>query len=282
MTSHYQPLFREDCNRYPYIGRVSVEEKNSTDFIYQFVKNRYTYMYENISIYVTAPDIIGPPKFSNYGELVHLPFFIGRKLRTNKGVDISTSPWQNKEPMRQLDFIYCSAYSSDSSDSSDSNIEFHEAVYPIKVSIYEIYNPGNVIQILAQDPLNKWIQLWNGPSKTMHPTSRLFSPPLSHPCKFKTKMLRLVFKNSIPESHTKIDAVMLIGTSDLILPRNPNNSLNEVLTLIHSMYSAYHEDNNLTADLRNVHLDIVHLQENFPIWKLFKSKSLMVMCNLLD
>ncbi|XP_077280728.1 F-box/LRR-repeat protein 4-like [Temnothorax americanus] len=276
MTSHYQPLYREDCNRYPYIGRISVEEENSVDFIYQFVKKRYTYVNKNMSIYVTAPDIIGPPKFSNYGELVHLPFFIEKKLpelvcvnsiqRTYKDFDISTSPWQNKEPMRRLDFIDCSAYSSDSSDLSYKNnyldIEFHEAVYPIKVSIYEIYNPGNVIQILAQDSLYNWIRLWNGPSETMHPTSRLFSPPLSHPCKFKTKMLRLVFKNSIPEFHTKVDAVMLIGTSDLILHGNPNNSLNEVLTLIHSMYYPYHEDNNLTADLKNVR-DIIHLEENF-------------------
>ncbi|XP_071580018.1 F-box/LRR-repeat protein 4-like [Temnothorax nylanderi] len=77
-------------------------------------------------------------------------------------------------------------------------------------------------------------------------------------------MLRLVFKKSLPETYTKIDAVMLIGTLDLILPRSPNKSLNEVLTNIHCVYSLYHENDNLTADLKNAHLDIIHLQENFP------------------
>ncbi|XP_071644422.1 F-box/LRR-repeat protein 4-like [Temnothorax longispinosus] len=120
------------------------------------------------------------------------------------------------------------------------------------------------MQIWAQDSKNKWFKLWDESSQIVPPTSRLFSPPLSHPCNFKTKMLRLVFKKSSPESYTKIDAVMLIGTSELILSRNANESLTNVLKRINSVCSPCHDDvYNLTADLKSAHLDIVHLQENF-------------------
>ncbi|TGZ46016.1 hypothetical protein DBV15_09885, partial [Temnothorax longispinosus] len=110
MTSNYQPIYCESCNRYPFISRVSVGEEDSIDFIYQFAKKRFV-----------------------------------------------------------------------AKDHMSHNIEFHEAVYPIRVSIYEIYNPGSLIQILARDPNNEWIKLWNESSQIVPPTSRLFSPPLSHP-----------------------------------------------------------------------------------------------------
>ncbi|TGZ36944.1 F-box/LRR-repeat protein 4, partial [Temnothorax longispinosus] len=149
-------------------------------------------------------------------------------------------------------------------------IEFHEAVYPIRVCIYERFNPGSVIQISVQDSNNHWIQLWSlwrlwdELSQIVPQKSRLFSPPL-HPCNFKTKMLRLVLKGSSTKTYTKQDAVMLIGTSDLILPRNPNESLSNLLKRINSMYSSHHDDvHNLTADSKSAHLDIVHLQQNFP------------------
>ncbi|XP_071562503.1 F-box/LRR-repeat protein 4-like [Temnothorax nylanderi] len=85
-------------------------------------------------------------------------------------------------------------------------------------------------------------------------------------------MLRLVFKDSSPQSCSKIDAVMLIGTSKLIVSRNANESLTNVLKRINCMYSPCHDVvHNLTADLESAHLDIVHLQQNFSkycvIWE---------------
>ncbi|TGZ37946.1 F-box/LRR-repeat protein 4 [Temnothorax longispinosus] len=154
------------------------------------------------------------------------------------------------------------------------DIEFHEAVYPIRVCIYEIFNPGSVIQISAQNSNNHWIQLWDESSQIVPPKSRLFSPPLSHPrnVNFKTKMLRLVFKGSSDKTYTKLDAVMLIGTSDFILPRNPNESLSNLLKRINNIYSSHHDDvHNLTADSKSAHLDIVHLQQNFPEYCVNKS-----------
>ncbi|XP_024894209.1 uncharacterized protein LOC112468997 [Temnothorax curvispinosus] len=264
MTSHYQPLYYESCSRYPYVGRVSVGEEGNVDFIYQFAKKRFVSKnHQNISIYHTAPDIIGPPKFQNYGELFHLPFLYENMLRYYSRIDISISPWQNKDICDGAESIW---QWNQTEENNYMYIEFHEAVYPIRVCIYEIHHPGNVIQISAQDSNNHWIQLWDESSQIVPPKSRLFSPPLSHQCNFKTKMLRLTFKNSSRFSYTELDAVMLIGTSELILSRNPNENLTNLLKRINSMYSPYQHDDahNLTADLKSAHFDIVHLQQNFP------------------
>ncbi|XP_071555835.1 F-box/LRR-repeat protein 4-like [Temnothorax nylanderi] len=275
MTSHYQPSYCESCSRYPYVGRVSVGEEGSVDFIYQFAKKRFVPKnHQNFSIYHTAPDIIGPPKFQNYGELFHLPSFFENGWNSdNNDVDISISPWQNEEFDDGADYIrQCKIRRYKTKKNRYICIEFHEAVYPIRVCIYEIYQPGSVIQISAQHSNNKWFKLWDKSSHFVPPTSRLFSPPLSHRRNFKTKMLKLTFENSSRLSYTKLDAVMLIGTSELILSRNPNESLTNLLKRINSMYSPYHDDvHNLTADLKSAHLDIVHLQQNFSEYCIGKS-----------
>ncbi|XP_071564561.1 F-box/LRR-repeat protein 4-like [Temnothorax nylanderi] len=263
MTTHNKSSYCESYSRYPYVGRVSVREEDSVDFIYQFVKKRFAAVdHRSLSVFHTAPDIIGPPKFQNYGQLFHLPpipFFYPEG--TKDGTGVSISPWQNGNFTRPI------AYDLDFGMASEEryiDIEFHEAVYPIRVCIYEICNPGSVIQISAQDSNNHWIQLWDESSQIVPPKSRLFSPPLSHPCNFKTKMLKLVFKKSSQVSYTKLDAVMLIGTSELILSRNPNESLTNLFKEINCMYSPYHDDvHNLTTDSKSAHLDIVYLQQNF-------------------
>ncbi|XP_071574944.1 F-box/LRR-repeat protein 4-like isoform X2 [Temnothorax nylanderi] len=274
MTTHNKSLNCESCSRYPYIGRVSVGEKDSVDFVYQFVKKKIYVTtrrnHQDFSIFYTGSDIIGPPPYYavNYGEKFHLPCSFGEKhVRSRKdGFDISISPWQSKDLIRS--FIYNTPWYTRDHMTSENNyidIEFHEAVYPVRVSIYETFRPGGVIQISAQDSNNHWIQLWDESSEIVLSKSRLFSPQLAHPCDFKTKMLRLVFKDSSRKSYTRLDAAMLIGTSDLILPRNPNESLSNLLKRINSMYSPHHDDvHNLTADSKSAHLDIVHLQRNFP------------------
>jgi len=133
------------------------------------------------------------------------------------------------------------------------------------VSIYEIYNPGNIIRISAEDSDGHWCPLWNGSPQIVPPTSRLFSPPLKS-CDFKTKSLRLEFKSSKWDYYTKLDAVMLIGTSELIVPKNREESLTNLLKKINCMFNFHYENedvHNLTTNYKNAHLDIVHLQENF-------------------
>ncbi|XP_071570156.1 F-box/LRR-repeat protein 4-like isoform X2 [Temnothorax nylanderi] len=279
MASNYQSLFGESCGRYPYIGRKSVgEEDIRVDFIYQFVKKRHVKIHSNLSVFHTAPDIIGPPKFSNYEE----PF---QKLnRWNNDIEISITPWQYEESMTEYHSILSPGRPI---GNNYIDIEFHEAVYPIRVSIYEMYNHGDVIQISAQDDSNnEWFKLWGTDYKSEIDSnnewsglklwrrivplkSRLFSPPLSHPRDFKTKMLRLFFKDrntrffEIP-LYTKLNAVMLIGTSELVRPRNYEKSLTNLLKDINCMYFPRHEYiHNLTADFKNAHLDIDYLQRHF-------------------
>ncbi|TGZ49866.1 hypothetical protein DBV15_09470, partial [Temnothorax longispinosus] len=250
--------YNNDDNRYPYVGRVSVGEEGSVDFIYQFAKKRFVPKnHENISIYHTAPDIIGPPKFQNYGQLFHLPLFFEKLLIYNGDVDISISPWQNEHE----DGTNC-IWQSKTNKNNYICVEFHEAVYPIRVCIYEIHHPGS---------------LWDKSSHFVPPTSRLFSPPLSHSCNFKTKMLKLTFKNSSPVFYTKLDAVMLIGTSKLSFSRHLNENLPNLLKRINCVYSSCHDVHNLTADLKSAHLDIVDLQQNFLEYELDLSH-----CRLID
>ncbi|XP_071570119.1 F-box/LRR-repeat protein 4-like isoform X2 [Temnothorax nylanderi] len=289
MASNYQSLYGESCGRYPYIGRKSVgEEDIRVDFIYQFVKKRHVKIHSNLGVFHSAPDIIGPPKFSNYGE----PF---QKLnRWNNDIGISITPWQYEDESMTKYFYSTLRAPWEHGEYQYIDIEFHEAVYPIRVSIYEMYHPGDVIQISAQDDSNnEWFKLWgtayksdyintrqvnfleqlatgtDNKSEIVSHTSRLFSPPLSHPRDFKTKMLRLFFKDrgtdfrEIP-LYTKLDAVMLIGTSELVRPRNYEKSLTDLLKEINCMYFPHHEDvHNLTADFKNAHLDIDYLQRHF-------------------
>ncbi|XP_024870387.1 uncharacterized protein LOC112453713, partial [Temnothorax curvispinosus] len=158
MTTHNKSLYCESCSQYPYVGRVSVGEEDSVDFIYQFVKKRFVAVdHRSLSIFHTAPDIIGPPKFQNYGQPFHLPIPFCDMERIKDGTGVSISPWQNKDFMRPIDGLI----PSDDDRTSEKryiDIEFHEAVYPIRVCIYEICNPGSVIQISAQDSNNHWIQ----------------------------------------------------------------------------------------------------------------------------
>ncbi|TGZ47497.1 hypothetical protein DBV15_00027 [Temnothorax longispinosus] len=215
-------------------------------------------------------------------------------------LDISISPWQKQMPYTwvpedQKDYYF-----------HHIDLEFHEAVYPIRISIYEVYNFGHVTKVWAQDSLDecRWFPLWVGPPQfyeICHPIkrrrseSRIFSPPLRS-CNFKTKMLRLQFTSN---SCTQLDAVMLIGTSKLILPKNPEDK--SLTNLLHRIRAQRHscserfcssrcceefsriQDNfqdteswpswhssvlfdphNTTRDYENAYLDILDLQKEFP------------------
>ncbi|XP_071642280.1 uncharacterized protein [Temnothorax longispinosus] len=280
----------ENLASYHSIDKV-VAGEDRVNFIYQYVKDsdgwvkEYNYM-NTPSIMKTYERIIGPPtNFPNYGDF--LSTFV---MRTN-GFDISTSPWQSKPITSSYDnpppppsppppslpqddsHMYCNYL----------DLEFHEAVYPVRVSIYEVYNPGYVTKIWAQgkqqypDDItltkkkewenNQWFLLWSGPPQNAVPlTSRIFSPPLKF-CDFKTKILRLQFMYSHWDYSTHLDAVELIGTSELVLPKSPILNLTNLLKSINCKYPCHGDSHNLTPgyshDHDAAHLDIIHLQKNF-------------------
>ncbi|XP_071635243.1 F-box/LRR-repeat protein 4-like [Temnothorax longispinosus] len=284
MTSNYHSSHCENDVRYPYTDRVAVGE-DYVDFIYQFVKdsNISTKDCKNAaSISNIRNNIIGTP--SNFPS--HEDF-----LLETYNFDISISPWQKQVPYAAYAYVpkYLKDFYFDHID-----LEFHEAVYPIRISIYEVYmknNFGNVIEVWAQDSEDedRWILLWNQSLFKFHEVcrlterrrwgSRIFSPPLRS-SNFKTKMLRLQF---ISNSCTQLDAVMLIGTSKLIFPKNPEDE--SITNLLHRIRKQRHSCSKrfcsshskdcsriqqelyyTTHDYENAYLDIIDLQMEFSYY----------------
>ncbi|XP_071628016.1 F-box/LRR-repeat protein 4-like [Temnothorax longispinosus] len=262
----------ENMASYHSINKV-VAGEDRVNFIYQYVKYSNDrvkeYNYKNTpSIMETSERIIRPPtNFPNYGD------FLSTFVMRTKGFDISTSPWQ-----KPLTDSYGTPQDNSHMYCNYLDIEFHEAVYPFRVSIYEVYNPGYVTNIWARDEQwylnditlikkkqrkNQWFLLWSGPPQNAVPlTSRIFSPPLKF-CDFKIKELRLQFLYSHWDYSTHLDAVELIGTSELVVPKSPILNLTNLLKSINCKYPCHGDSHNLTPDHEAAHLDIVHLQKNF-------------------
>ncbi|XP_011056374.1 PREDICTED: F-box/LRR-repeat protein 4-like isoform X3 [Acromyrmex echinatior] len=250
---YFLPLYSDNDSQH--VERVPIGKENHVDFVQQFVKNVRSFSSQyggNSSISYAATNIIGPfSQFPNYGDFAQT-----FAMRTY-------GPWWDKAPSRSIDYMPQNNTDVVSQDYID--IEYHEAVYPVRVSIYEVYNPGSVIRIWAEDFKGRWFLLWNGPPQIVPPKSRIFSPPLQS-CDFKTKLLRLEFNHSLLDYYTDIDAVMLIGTSELIFPKDPahNQSLTNLLISINCDLFATpcREDiHNLTPNYKNAHLDIIHLKK---------------------
>ncbi|XP_025270096.1 F-box/LRR-repeat protein 4 [Camponotus floridanus] len=233
--------------------KISKKELNRSEFtvIEQFVDNVYSFSSQygnNISISYTAPNIIGPPsKFPEYGD-----FPQAFAMRTY-------GLWWDKAPSRSIDYMPQNNPDVVSQDYID--IEYREPVYPIRVSIYELYNPGSVIAIWAQDCYGQWFQLWSGLPQIVTQQSRLFSPPLQL-CNFKTKMLRLEFNHSLLDYYTELDAVSLIGTSEMMFPKDPSNKRNLSDLLQDTIYGHFNNiaDHNLTPHYENPQQNINNLK----------------------
>lgn len=139
-------------------------------------------------------------------------------------------------------------------------------MYPIRISVYETYNPGSIIAIWVQDCCGQWFQLWSGPPQIVRHKSRIFSPRLQL-CNFKTKKLRLEFNHSLSHYYTELDAVLLIGTTELIVPndrRHGQNLSNLLQELRHVQPQNEEQDiHNLTPDYSVANQDIAILEKTF-------------------
>ncbi|XP_071565656.1 F-box/LRR-repeat protein 4-like [Temnothorax nylanderi] len=237
-----------DCT-HPYVNKVNkaVEEENY-EILYQFAKRSNCIAVEyggtnTGSILDTEDAIIGPPhKYPNYGEFP--PAFV---MQTN-GYDVSsTSSWQKKTHIASEPQNDCTMHCN------YIDLEFEEAVYPLRISIYEVYNPGYVTEVWAQDFDGRWFQLWTAKPRRRQivpSTSRIFSPPLQS-FNFRTKIIRLKFMNSLWDYSTQLDAVQLIGTKKMIIPNNQQRLID---LLDNNCERSYHQDimYNLTSDYKNV------------------------------
>lgn len=236
---------------FPLFEKVAIDQNNLVTFVEQYVHSvsGFSSQYGNSnSISYTAYNIIGTPcKFPEYGD-----FPQAYVMRTY-------GEWWNRVPSRSIGYMPQNDPDVIAHDYID--LAFDKAVYPIRVSIYEIYNPGSVVRIWAKDSGTKWSLLWSGPPQTVPPQSRIFSPPLQ-PCNFKTSMLRLEFNHSQLNYYTELDAVLLIGTVELILPkeRSFKLSLSKVLQSISDVYPVERDIYNLTPLISTSKRDLYYFK----------------------
>ncbi|XP_033326339.2 F box and leucine-rich-repeat gene 4 [Megalopta genalis] len=220
------------------MGRVKFCEqyvKDVRDFSSQYGSN--------ISISYTAYNIAGfPSKFPDYGDFPQA--FVMRTY----------GPWWNKAPSRLIDYMPQNNEDVVSQDYID--LEFYEPVYPIRVSIYETYNPGSVVGVWAQNLEGKWIQLWSGVPQIVLHKPRIFSPRLPL-CNFMTKMIRLEFNHNLLDYYTELDAVSLIGTSNFIVPyKSRNQSLNDFIQQLGYFKQSSDDKYNMTPDYLKASYDL--------------------------
>ena len=104
------------------------------------------------------------------------------------------------------------------------NLSFEVKVFPEQIDIFETYNPGTIVRILACDthPSEiecgvtnnvKWFELWSGEPKggSLTHEARKFSPPIKTPL-FPTNYLQVEFHSVGVDYYTEIDAVRMTGS----------------------------------------------------------------------
>ncbi|XP_036148547.1 uncharacterized protein LOC118647567 isoform X5 [Monomorium pharaonis] len=189
---------------------TDVEGNETTvEFIYQFVKKSYSYQNDSIdycSEFYT--NIIGPPE----GHLCYE--YIRKTFDAHLILSLSCIEYYSDDEYHDFSIMDPTII-----DKISINIEYHVAVYPIRITIFDTAYKLDTIQIWAQDPDNQWFLLgYHSLSRERFWPGKILHSITLHPCNFKTKLLRLVFNHRLKEH--KLDAIMLIGTSELILSKN--------------------------------------------------------------
>lgn len=145
-------------------------------------------------------------------------------------------PWWEKSPSASRPFKGQSHHRYPSQDFVE--VTFEQKVYPIKLDIYENYNPGSVVKIMAFSSMTfRWTTLWQAEQlETNLPAkSRVFSPPLKE-VGFLTDLIRLEFHHQHLRYYAQLNAVRLTGSretaasplsSALLLYQPPRHHLNE-------------------------------------------------------
>lgn len=269
----------------------SGDEDNVT-FIHQFVKEVCDFSSQygsNISISYTAYNIAGnPSKFPDYGDfpqafvmVMNSQNFLLSQFLTTSILQRTYGPWWDEAPSGLKDFM---PQNNDKFASHDfignkraqkshyyphkmhflhfSDVEYQHEVYPIRVSLFETYNPGSLVGIWAENNEGKWQRLWRGEPQFVAQTSRIFSPPLEL-CAFKTKKLHLEFNHSLLDYYTELDALMLIGTTELILPLVGDFQSNSISGVLRKLGNPIAHGDNLTPDYTTVNEDLETLTKSF-------------------
>lgn len=103
--------------------------------------------------------------------------------------------------------------------------------------------------------------MWCGPPQKVTRKPRIFSPPLCL-CNFKTKTIRLEFNHSLLDYYTELDAVLLIGTNELLLPKTGFKDVS-LSTLLRKLGAPNEDDaQNLTPDTSKINEDLKKLKSS--------------------
>ncbi|XP_011868642.1 PREDICTED: F-box/LRR-repeat protein 4-like isoform X3 [Vollenhovia emeryi] len=266
------PIYGEHESRYPCVNRVHVGNDH-VDFKYQFGKLsnvRYKEYIENTSsskeiVTDTSKNLIG--KSTKNQDMHDVRILLTMK---SGGFEISTS-WEKERRMIGLG-KKCYGELKDDSNVFYNHIdlEFEEAVYPIRVCIHEWYSGGCITKLLTQNSEdNRWDVLWTRQRNIVSCEQVHFSPPLQS-CNFKTKKLRIMLMCTVWDYYTCVDSVILIGTSKLILPKNSEQSLTDMFKSINSCQTI----DKAPAAYNCICWDINCLQKNFSKYcTIYKSRS---------
>lgn len=93
------------------------------------------------------------------------------------------------------------------------DVRYECAVYPIRVDIYETYNPGSVVRVWGSLEGQGWVLLWSGePQLGLKAAARIFSPPISQPHRL-INILRVEFDHRQHNYYPALDAVLLVGST---------------------------------------------------------------------
>ncbi|CAH1788414.1 unnamed protein product, partial [Owenia fusiformis] len=175
---------------------VEIFSKEVTDFSSQYGTEK--------SITYAATNLAGPSSiYPNYGDFTQA--FV---LRTY-------GPWWTQCPSTSKPF----KKTPENWHSRDFvELHFEKKCYINSITIYETYNPGAVVRILASDDTKpsqpRWYVLWEGEQQTCRAEPRAFQPTI-RPCNFKTNLLRLEFCSTHLMYYTELDAVS-ITTKDSV------------------------------------------------------------------
>ncbi|XP_059050959.1 F-box/LRR-repeat protein 4 [Achroia grisella] len=151
-----------------------------------------------ISVSYTAFNLRGPPSnFPDYGD--YPQSFVMRTY----GTWWDEAPSGLKNYMPQNENVYTSQ--------DFVEVSFHDAVYPLEVSVFETYNPGALVRIWAFGiQTSKWYLLWEGEPLYAGDSPRVFSPTIKL-INDSTKTLKLEFNHKLLPYYTELDAILLKG-----------------------------------------------------------------------
>ncbi|CAG5122420.1 unnamed protein product [Candidula unifasciata] len=99
-------------------------------------------------------------------------------------------------------------------------VSFSECLFPVRIEVYETFNPGAIVRILACDrdggsDIDRgkitWVTLWSGKPRPCRQRPRIFAPHLKK-TDFATNLIRLELCHRYLDYYTELDGIKLVGT----------------------------------------------------------------------